>query len=122
MRSGLVVKVTAGEDGPERCAQAFSVASVAALSGVRVSLWLTGEASWFALPGRAEQFSLAHSAALSGLLPGMQKGLVNQTVGSRVLLVIPPAEGYPQGNATPKVNAGDTLVMVVDLLYATAGQ
>jgi predicted peroxiredoxin len=67
MRAALVVKVTAGQDAPERCAQAFSVASVAALSGVRVSLWLTGEASWFALPGRAEQFSLAHSAALSGL-------------------------------------------------------
>lgn len=62
------------------------------------------------------------SAPLGSLLPGMQKGLAGQTVGSRVLLVIPPADGYPQGNATPKVNAGATLVMVVDLLYATAGQ
>ena len=33
--------------------------------------------------------------------PGMVKGLTGQTVGSRVLLVIPPAEGYPDGNATP---------------------
>jgi predicted peroxiredoxin len=67
MRSALVVKVTAGLDGPERCAQAFTVSSVAALSGIKVSLWLTGEASWFALPGRAEEFTLAHSAALAGL-------------------------------------------------------
>jgi predicted peroxiredoxin len=67
MRSKLVVKVTAGADGAERCAQAFTVASVAALSGVQVSLWLTGEASWFALPDRAEQFELAHSAPLGGL-------------------------------------------------------
>jgi peptidylprolyl isomerase len=59
---------------------------------------------------------------LSGLLPGMAKGLAGQTVGSRVLLVIPPAEGYPQGNATPKVEKTDTLVMVVDLLFTASGQ
>jgi peptidylprolyl isomerase len=63
----------------------------------------------------------AGSAPLAQLLPGMQKGLVNQTVGSRVLLVIPPAEAYPDGNEKPKVAKGETLVMVVDLLFtATA--
>lgn len=67
MAERLVVKVTAGADAPERCVQAFTVASVAAASGVPVSLWLTGEASWFALPGRAEQFVLAHSAPLHEL-------------------------------------------------------
>jgi len=63
----LLVKVTAGTDAPERCAQAFTVSSVAALSGVTVSLWLTGEAAWFALPGRAESFTLPHSPPLQGL-------------------------------------------------------
>jgi len=63
----------------------------------------------------------AGSAQLSGLLPGMQKGLVGQTVGSRVLLVIPPADGYPKGNTEPKVDEGETLVMVVDLLFTQAG-
>jgi predicted peroxiredoxin len=67
MPSRLVVKVTAGDDAPERCAQAFTVTSVAAASGVPVSLWLTGEASWFALPGRAEAFVLPHSAPLHEL-------------------------------------------------------
>jgi predicted peroxiredoxin len=67
MPSRLVVKATAGDDAPERCAQAFTVASVAAASGVPVSLWLTGEASWFALPGRAEAFVLPHSAPLHEL-------------------------------------------------------
>jgi peptidylprolyl isomerase len=62
------------------------------------------------------------SFQLAGLLPGMQKGLEGQTVGSRVLLVIPPADGYPDGNADPKVDKGETLVMVVDLLFAQAGQ
>ena len=58
------------------------------------------------------------SAPLSGLLPGMVKGLEGQTVGSRVLLVIPPSDGYPDGNATPSIKPGETLVMVVDLLFA----
>ena len=64
----LVIKVTAGEDEAERCNQAFTVASTAIASGVDVSLWLTGEASWFALPGRAEGFSLPHAAPLADLL------------------------------------------------------
>jgi predicted peroxiredoxin len=64
----LVVKVTAGAEAPERCSQAFTVAATAAASGVAVSLWLTGEASWFALPGRAETFTLPHATPLPDLL------------------------------------------------------
>ena len=64
----LVVKVTAGADDPERCAQGFTVAATAVASGAQVSLWLTGEAAWFALPGRAGEFTLAHAAALNVLL------------------------------------------------------
>lgn len=64
----LVIKVTSGSDGAERCAQAFTVAAVAASSGAHVSLWLTGESSWFALPGRAEEFELPHSAPLPDLM------------------------------------------------------
>lgn len=67
MANRLLVKLTAGEEAAERCAQAFTVSSVAAASGVGVSLWLTGEASWFALPGRAESFELPHSAPLHEL-------------------------------------------------------
>lgn len=59
---------------------------------------------------------------VSGLLPGMAKGLVGQTVGSRVLLIVPPADGYPDGNATPKIDEGTTLVLVVDVLFAAPGQ
>ncbi|KWV29614.1 MULTISPECIES: DsrE family protein [Micromonospora] len=64
----LVVKATAGADAPERCAQAFTVAATAVAAGVPVSLWLTGESTWFAVPGRAEQFTLPHSAPLADLL------------------------------------------------------
>ena len=68
MSRSLVVKVTAGADAPERCAQAFTVAATAAASGVPVSLWLTGESAWFALPGRAAEFELPHAAPLPDLL------------------------------------------------------
>jgi predicted peroxiredoxin len=64
----LVIKVTVGKDEPERCNQAFTVAATAVASGVDVSLWLTGEAAWFALPGRADDFSLPHAAPLADLL------------------------------------------------------
>lgn len=68
MARSLVVKATAGTDAPERCAQAFTVAASAAASGVPVSLWLTGEATWLALPGRAQEFELPESAPLADLL------------------------------------------------------
>jgi predicted peroxiredoxin len=64
----LLVKVTAGSDAPERCSQAFSVCGAAIAAGAEVELWLTGEAAWFALPGRAEAFELPHSAPLADLL------------------------------------------------------
>ena len=64
----LVVKATAGTDAPERCSQAFTVASTAAASGMDVSFWLTGESTWFALPGRAAEFQLPHAAPLPELL------------------------------------------------------
>jgi predicted peroxiredoxin len=68
MARRLVVKATAGSDSPERCAQAFTVAATAAAAGVDVSLWLTGESVWFALPGKAAAFELPHSAPLPDLL------------------------------------------------------
>lgn len=64
----LVIKVTAGSERAEACNQAFTVAATAAAAGIEVSLWLTGEASWLALPGRAAAFDLPHAAALDGLL------------------------------------------------------
>jgi predicted peroxiredoxin len=68
MATRLVVKVTVGTEAPERCSQAFTVAATAVAAGVEVSLWLTGESAWFALPGRAAQFELPHSAPLPDLL------------------------------------------------------
>jgi predicted peroxiredoxin len=74
MARTLVVKATAGADAPERCAQAFTVAATAVASGVPTSLWLTGESTWFALPGRAAEFELPHSAPLPDLLSAVLAG------------------------------------------------
>src|SRR5690242_8196555 len=64
MRS-LVIKSTAGAEDPERCNQAFTVAAGALAAGADVSLWLTGEAAWFGVPGRAEQFALPLAGSLA---------------------------------------------------------
>lgn len=64
MRS-LVIKCTAGTDDAERCSQAFTVATAAIVSGAEVSLWLTGNAAWIAVPGKAEEFELPLAGSLA---------------------------------------------------------
>ena len=70
MRS-LVLKLTEGAASAEKVNQAFTVAATAAASGVPVSLWLTGEAVWFAVPGRASAFTLELATPLEELLAGV---------------------------------------------------
>ncbi len=74
MARRLVVKVTAGAEDAERCSQAFTVSAAAVAAGAEVSLWLTGEAAWFAVPGRAEEFSLPLAAPLADLLAAVLAG------------------------------------------------
>ena len=74
MSRSLVVKVTCGADAPERCSQAFTVAATALAAGAEVSLWLTGEASWLAVAGRAEQLVLPHAAPLADLRDAVLAG------------------------------------------------
>ena len=70
MRS-LVVKLTSGVEALERANQAFTVSSTAAASGVSTSLWLTGEAVWFAVPGYAENVELPLAAPMAELRDGV---------------------------------------------------
>ncbi|HET6739796.1 MAG TPA: DsrE family protein [Kribbella sp.] len=74
MSRTLVIKLTAGADEPERANQAITVAASAVAAGASVSLWLTGEAVWFAVPGRAESFDLPHAAPLADLLTAVLEG------------------------------------------------
>ena len=53
------------------------------------------------------------------VIAGWDEGLVGQTVGSQVLLVVPPDKGYgTSGSSDGKVKGTDTLVFVVDILDA----
>jgi predicted peroxiredoxin len=70
----LIIKLTTGVETPEKLSQAFTVAATAVASGAAVSLWLTGESSWLAVPGRAEEFSLPHAARLSDLRDAVLTG------------------------------------------------
>ncbi|HXW45594.1 MAG TPA: DsrE family protein [Streptosporangiaceae bacterium] len=63
----LVLKVTVGKDNPERCNQAFTVAAAAAAAGVELSVWLTGEASWLAVPDGCPDLDLPHATPLPEL-------------------------------------------------------
>ena len=65
--------MTCGTDDPERSNQAFTVATAAVAAGAEVSLWLTGEATWFAVPGRAD-LALPHAAPVADLLAAVLAG------------------------------------------------
>ncbi len=78
-------------------------------------VWADGsvfDSSW--TKGSPFSFELGAGA----VIPGWDKGLVDKKVGSRVLLVVPPADGY-QDKATGKIPANSTLVFVVDILDAS---
>lgn len=55
---------------------------------------------------------------VGGVIKGWDSTLVGKKVGSRVLLVIPPADGYGKAGSPPKISGTDTLVFVVDILDA----
>jgi peptidylprolyl isomerase len=76
-------------------------------AGVRWSDGSAYDSSW--TQGGPRSFDLG-----AGVLPGLAEGLLEQTVGSQVMLVIPPGSGSAVGGED------DTLVLVVDILAAGA--
>ncbi len=72
------------------------------------------DSSW----SRSTPFAL--NIGVGQVIKGWDTGLIGQTVGSRVMLVIPPAEGYGKtGSSQAGIKGTDTLVFVVDILEAT---
>jgi peptidylprolyl isomerase len=75
------------------------------------SIWTTGKVfdqSWGNQPVGFQT---------SQVVPGFGKALVGQKVGSQVLAVIPPAEGYGEaGQPNAGIGGTDTLVFVIDIL------
>jgi predicted peroxiredoxin len=63
-----VIKVTCGADEAERLSQALTVAATAVASGVEVSLWLTGDATWLGVAGRVPDLGLEHAVPIGDLV------------------------------------------------------
>jgi FKBP-type peptidyl-prolyl cis-trans isomerase len=62
-------------------------------------------------------FGFVIGASPEQVIPGWDTGLVGQTAGSRVMLSIPPAQGYGKSGASQAgIKGTDTLVFVVDII------
>ena len=70
----LVVKITCGAEAAERANQAWTVAAMALAAGADVTVWLTGEAVWFAVPGRQPDLALPHATAVGDLVETVRGG------------------------------------------------
>lgn len=63
--------------------------------------------------------TLEQPIGVGQLVPGFDKAIVGQPVGSRILMVLPPAAGYGKaGMPAAGIKGTDTLVFVVDILDA----
>ncbi|HPB71518.1 MAG TPA: DsrE family protein [Phycicoccus sp.] len=80
MPQRLVVKITHGPEALERLNQAVTVAATALAADAEVSVWLTGEAVWLAVPGRAEEWELPYAAPLAQLRDALVEGGASVTV------------------------------------------
>jgi FKBP-type peptidyl-prolyl cis-trans isomerase len=64
-------------------------------------------------------FVVGLSPSQGGVITGWSTGLRGVKVGSRVMLVIPPKDGYgAEGNSGAGIKGTDTLVFVIDVLGA----
>jgi peptidylprolyl isomerase len=110
--SGLVVKTLIKGNGPEVVKGEYVVAQyigyIWRTKAVFGSSWSSGSPFGFLIGASPEQ-----------VIPGWDKGLEGQTVGSRVMLSIPPADGYGSaGNSQAGIKGTDSLVFVVDIIDA----
>lgn len=75
-------------------------------------IWRNGkefDSSW------TRKAPVALQIGVGGVISGWDKGLVGETVGSRILLVVPPKDGYgSDGNGA--IKGTDTMVFAVDIL------
>jgi len=110
--SGLVVKTLIKGNGPVVVKGEYVVAQyigyIWRTKAVFGSSWSSGSPFGFLIGASPEQ-----------VIPGWDKGLEGQTVGSRVMLSIPPADGYGSaGNSQAGIKGTDSLVFVVDIIDA----
>ena len=112
MADRLLVKVTCGTDDPERSNQAFTVASAAVAAGAEVSLWLTGEAAWFAVVDKSPDLGLPHATPVAELLSVVREA-------GRVTLCTQCAarRGITEDDVLPRVRVSGAAVFVEEALH-----
>lgn len=108
----MQVKTLIQGTGPETTAQDTAVVNYIG------QIWGTGktfDSSWD--KGAPAAFPLADPPP--GAMPGFFKGLRGLKAGSRVMLILPPSDGYGKnGNPQAGIKGTDTVVFVVDILGA----
>ncbi|MCV7321808.1 FKBP-type peptidyl-prolyl cis-trans isomerase [Mycolicibacterium confluentis] len=57
---------------------------------------------------------------LTGVVPGFQKAIAGQNVGSTVAVAMTSADGYPEGQPRAGIQPGDSLVFAIKILDATS--
>ncbi len=110
--SGLVTKTLIRGTGPKVVKGQYVITQYTGY------IWRTKkvfDASWT----DGSPFGFVVGANPEQVIPGWDAGLVGQTVGSRVMLVVPPKDGYgSRGQSQAGITGSDTLVYVVDIIDA----
>jgi FKBP-type peptidyl-prolyl cis-trans isomerase len=57
--------------------------------------------------------------SLNGVVPGFQKAIAGQKVGSTVAVAMAPADGYPDGQPSAGIQKGDSLIFAIKILGAS---
>jgi peptidylprolyl isomerase len=56
---------------------------------------------------------------LNGVVPGFQKAIAGQKVGSTVAVAVTSADGYADGQPSAGIQPGDTLIFAIKILSAS---
>ena len=73
-KQSLLLKITCGAEAAERANQAWTVAAMGVAAGASVSVWLTGEAAWFAVTGRQPDLQLPYATPVGELVETVRLG------------------------------------------------
>lgn len=127
-----VITIPSGKTPPSKLASVVLIQGTGApvKAGQSITVKYTGEiwrnsqvfdTNWpTATSGTTTPPPRVFTLTATSLIPGWVTGLTGVPVGSRVLLVVPPADGYGKsGYPSIGIKGTDTLVFVIDILAAS---
>jgi FKBP-type peptidyl-prolyl cis-trans isomerase len=113
--SGLVTKTLIKGNGPTVAKGDLVIAQYVGYIWRTKKPFSAGSSSW----SSGSPFGFVVGASPEQVIPGFDKALVGQTAGSRVMISVPPAEGYGStGSSQAGIKGTDSLVFVVDIIDA----